>query len=120
MRDRVVYLGYVKDEHLPALYSGAAAFAFPSLYEGFGLCIVEAMACGVPVLTSNISATAEVAGDAALLVDPLSVDAIRDGLRRLLENEGLRAVLAARGLERASPVQAGVVRETRRTRCTRG
>lgn len=102
MSDRVVYLGYVKDEHLPALYSGAAAFAFPSLYEGFGLCIVEAMACGVPVLTSNISATAEVAGDAALLVDPLSVDAIRDGLRSLLENEGLRADLAARGLERAS------------------
>lgn len=102
MSDHVVYLGYVKDEHLPALYTGAAAFAFPSLYEGFGLCVVEAMACGVPVLTSNISATAEIAGDAALLVDPLSVDAIRDGLRRLLENDGLGADLAARGLERAS------------------
>lgn len=102
MGDRVLHLGYVKATHLPALYSGATAFAFPSLYEGFGLCVVEAMACGVPVLTSNISATAEVAGDAALLVDPLSVEAIRDGLRRLLEDDALRVDLASRGLERAS------------------
>jgi glycosyltransferase involved in cell wall biosynthesis len=72
------------------------------LYEGFGLCIVEAMACGVPVLTSNISATAEVADDAALLVDPLSIDAIRDGLRRLLEDDRLRSDLASRGLARAA------------------
>jgi len=102
MNDRVLHLGYVKATHLPALYSGAAAFAFPSLYEGFGLCVVEAMACGAPVLTSNISATAEVAGDAALLVDPLSVDAIRDGLRQLLGDDALRADLVSRGFERAS------------------
>ena len=64
---------------MPALYGGAAAFALPSLYEGFGLPVLEAMACGTPVLTSNTGATAEVAGDAAVLVDPRSVDAIRDG-----------------------------------------
>jgi glycosyltransferase involved in cell wall biosynthesis len=102
MRDRVLYLGYVKDEDLPALYGGAAAFAFPSLYEGFGLCVVEAMACGVPVLTSNVSATAEVAEDAALLVDPRSVEDIRDGLLWLLTDARLRADLAAKGLARAS------------------
>jgi glycosyltransferase involved in cell wall biosynthesis len=102
MRDRVQFLGYVKDEHLPALYRVATAFAFPSLYEGFGLCVIEAMACGTPVLTSSISATAEVAGDAALLVDPLSVGAIRDGLRELLTDAGRRADLAARGRARAA------------------
>ena len=102
MQDRVRYLGYVSDAELPALYSAADAFAFPSLHEGFGLPVVEAMACGVPVLTSNISATAEVAGDAAVLVDPLSVDAIRDGLRRLLEDGELRTDLSARGRARAA------------------
>ncbi len=102
MRDRVRYLGYVSDGDLPALYSAADAFAFPSLHEGFGLPVIEAMACGVPVLTSNISATAEVAGDAAVLVDPLSVDAIREGLRRLLEDADLRADLSTRGFVRAA------------------
>jgi glycosyltransferase involved in cell wall biosynthesis len=102
MRDRVQYLGYVRDEDLPALYSAATVFAFPSLHEGFGLPVIEAMACGVPVLTSNVSATAEVAGDAAVLIDPLSVDAIRDGIRRLLEDADLRADLATRGRARAA------------------
>jgi len=102
MRDRVVFPGYVKQEHLPALYNGATAFAFPSLYEGFGLPLIEAMACGVPSLTSNASATAEVAGDAALLVDPTSVDQIRDGLRQLLTDADLRGELSRRGIERAA------------------
>ena len=102
MRDRVRYLGYVSDADLPALYSAADAFAFPSLHEGFGLPVIEAMACGVPVLTSNISATAEVARDAAVLVDPLSVEAIRDGLRLLLEDTDLRTDLLTRGLARAA------------------
>lgn len=99
---RVKYLGYAPDEDLPALYSGATVFAFPSLYEGFGIPVLEAMACGVPVLTSDVSATAEVAGDAALLCDPESVASIRDGLRRLLTDETLRADYAVRGLQRAS------------------
>lgn len=102
MQDRVQYLGYVAGEHLPALYSAAAAFAFPSLHEGFGLPVIEAMACGTPVLTSNSSATGEVAGDAAILVDPLSVDAIRDGLRRILEDPSLGCDVSARGRARAS------------------
>jgi glycosyltransferase involved in cell wall biosynthesis len=101
MTDRIRYLGYVKQDDLPALHSAAIAFAFPSLYEGFGLPVLEAMACGTPVLTSNIAATAEVAGDAALLVDPLSQDEIREGLRRLLTDGDLRAGLRRRGLERA-------------------
>jgi len=102
MADRVIFPGYVKQEHLPALYAGADAFAFPSLYEGFGLPVIEAMACGVPVLTSNISATAEVASDAALLVAPTSLDAICDGLRLLLRDADLRADYARRGIERAA------------------
>jgi glycosyltransferase involved in cell wall biosynthesis len=101
MVDRIRYLGYVRPEHLPALHSAATAFVFPSLYEGFGLPVLEAMACGAPVLTSNVSATAEVAGDAALLVDPLSEDDIREGMRRLLADAHLRAELAERGAERA-------------------
>jgi glycosyltransferase involved in cell wall biosynthesis len=100
--DRVRWLGYVPPDDLPALYSGAAVFAFPSLYEGFGLPVLEAMACGTPVLTSDVSATAEVAGDAALLVNPRSVTAISEGLRRLLEDDALRAQLRARGLARAA------------------
>jgi glycosyltransferase involved in cell wall biosynthesis len=101
MTDRIRYLGYVQQDHLPALHSAATAFAFPSLYEGFGLPVLEAMACGAPVLTSGISATAEVAGDAALLVDPLSQDEILEGLRRLIQDDALRADLTRRGAERA-------------------
>lgn len=102
MNDAVRFLGYVADDELPAFYAGATAFAFPSLYEGFGLPVIEAMACGAPVLTSAIGATAEVAGDASLLVDPHSVEQIRDGLRRLLTDAGLRDDLRRRGVERAA------------------
>jgi glycosyltransferase involved in cell wall biosynthesis len=102
MRDRIVLPGYVRQADLPALYNAATAFAFPSLYEGFGLPLIEAMACGVPALTSNVSATVEVAGDAALLVDPRSVDEIREGLRRLLTDAALRDELSRRGRARAA------------------
>jgi glycosyltransferase involved in cell wall biosynthesis len=102
MRDCVRWLGYVPDDDMPALYAGASAFVFPSLYEGFGLPVLEAMACGTPVLTSDVSATAEVAGDAAMVVPPESVPLIRDGIRRLLEDDALRRDLRERGLVRAA------------------
>lgn len=96
------FTGYVSQDDLPALYSGAALFAYPSLYEGFGLPPLEAMACGVPVLTSNSSSIPEVVGDAALSVDPMNVDAIAEGLRELMTNEDLRKRLAAEGFDRAA------------------
>ena len=102
MRKDVVLTGYVPDEDVPALVAGAVALAYPSRYEGFGLPVLEAMACGTPVLSSNVSAIPEVTGDAALLVDPTSEDAIADGLRRIVEDDGLRARLSAAGIERAA------------------
>jgi glycosyltransferase involved in cell wall biosynthesis len=101
LEERVRFLGFVPDEDMPALYSGATCLAFPSLYEGFGLPVLEAMACGAPVLTSNVSATAEVAGDAALLVNPYDTDALTEALDRLLTDAELRARLRGLGIERA-------------------
>jgi len=98
----VRFAGYIEQEDLAALYSLATVFAYPSLWEGFGLPVLEAMACGTPVLTSNVSSLPEVAGDAALLVPPTDVDAIADGLTRLLGDAALRADLAARGLRRVA------------------
>jgi glycosyltransferase involved in cell wall biosynthesis len=94
-------LGYVSDSELEDLYQRASLLAFPSLDEGFGMPILDAMARGVPVLTSNISAMPEVSGDAALLVDPTDVNAIADGLRRLSTDSELRDTLIVRGLARA-------------------
>lgn len=102
LRDHVHFIGFADDADLPTLYSGASAVAVPSLYEGFGLPVLEAMACGVPVLTSNLSSLPEVAGDAALLVDPLDTEAIAAALMRLLSDSALRAELIARGLKRAA------------------
>ena len=99
LQGRVIFPGYVADEDLGALLSGATAFIFPSLYEGFGIPVLEAGGCGVPVITSNTSSLPEVAGHAALLVDPLDVDAIADAMYRLVTEESLRADLARRGLE---------------------
>ncbi len=96
---RVLFPGYVADDDLPALLSGATAFVFPSLYEGFGIPVLEAGACGVPVITSNTSSLPEVAGDAALLVDPHDVDAIAAAMHRLITDDALRAELARRGQE---------------------
>jgi glycosyltransferase involved in cell wall biosynthesis len=96
---RVLFPGYVPASDLPALLGGALAFVFPSLYEGFGLPVLEAGACGVPVITSNTSSLPEVAGDAALLVDPYDVDAIAEAMYRLVTDDALRAELARRGLE---------------------
>jgi len=98
---RVYMPGYVPDEHLPALYSGAIALVYISLYEGFGLPPLEAMACGTPVLTSNVTSLPEVVGDAALMVDPYDVDAIAEGIKRLIEDDNLRKELSQKGLARA-------------------
>jgi glycosyltransferase involved in cell wall biosynthesis len=98
---RIRDLGYVADDLRPALQAGARAFVYPSLYEGFGLPPLEAMACGTPVLTSNVSALPEVMGDAALYVDPEDVPALAAALTRLWDDESLRADLRARGLARA-------------------
>jgi glycosyltransferase involved in cell wall biosynthesis len=100
-REDVVLPGYVDDEDLPALYSAAELFAYPSLYEGFGFPVLEAMACGTPVLTSAVSSLGEIAGDAAVLVDPTSEEEIAEGLARGLE-AGAREGLASRGLRRAA------------------
>ena len=101
LTDRVRFVGPVADDDLPALYSGARCFVFPSLYEGFGLPLLEAMACGTPVACSNVSSLPEVASDAALLFDPLDVESMADALARLLRDADLRADLRERGLRRA-------------------
>ncbi|MBC7251223.1 MAG: glycosyltransferase family 4 protein [Anaerolineae bacterium] len=97
LAERVLFTGYVADADLPALLSGARVFAFPSLYEGFGFPVLEAMACGVPVVCSHASSLPEVAGDAALLVDPLDTAAWAAALERALVDEELRADLVRRG-----------------------
>jgi len=99
-RDRIEVTGYLSNDRLVELYRRAKIFAFPSLDEGFGMPVLEAMAHGVPVVTSNRSALPEVAGNAALLVDPYDVASIEDGLERLMSNPDLRSGLAERGLER--------------------
>lgn len=98
----VIFTGYLPDADLPAFYRSAAAFVFPSLYEGFGLPVLEAMACGTPVITSQAASLPEVTGDAALLVDPLDTTAIAKAIHRLLDDAGLAADLRARGLARAA------------------
>lgn len=98
--ERVVFLGRIAEEALPAVYRGALAVAYVSLYEGFGLPPLEAMACGTPVLASNVTSLPEVLGDAGLLVDPLEVEAMAHGLSRLIEDETLRSDLVRRGRER--------------------
>jgi len=99
--DEVRFLGYVPLDDLPALYSAASVYLYPSLFEGFGFTPAEAMACGCPVVTSNVSSLPEVVGDAGLTVDPKSVPAITDALRSILSDPDRRAGLGARGLERA-------------------
>ena len=102
LKDRVIFIGAVDEADLPALYSGARLFVFPSLYEGFGLPVLEAMACGTPVVYSASSSLPEVAGDAGLTFDPGDVEALATTIQRVLANPDLRVHLRQRGLERAA------------------
>ena len=97
LQDRAHFFGYVPEEEKALLYNAAACFCYPSLYEGFGLPPLEAMACGVPVVTSNVSSLPEVVGKAGLTVDPTDRAALRDALRRVLSDRGLRDELSTQG-----------------------
>ena len=102
LTDDVVFTGYVREEDIPVLYSGAEFFVFPSLYEGFGLPVLEAMRCGTPVLTSHVSSMPEVAGEAALYVDPCSVEDISEKVLKLAYDDTLKARLREKGFIQAS------------------
>lgn len=102
LEEEVVFPGFVKDEDLPALYSGAELFAYPSLYEGFGIPILEAMACETPVVASVSSSLAEAGGPGPCYADPLSVDSIEDCMERVLSNSQLRQAMTAAGLRHAA------------------
>ena len=99
---RVHFTGYVSDEFLPSLYSGAVALLYPSLYEGFGLPPLEAMACGTPVVTSRNTSMPEVVGGAALLVDPFDIDSIAAAILQVVSSASLRDTLSAKGLVQAA------------------
>lgn len=100
--ERVKFAGYIEDPDIAAVYSGAAVFAYPSLYEGFGLPILEAMSCGTPVVTSDTSSMPEVAGGAAALVSPHSAEGIAAALSRVLERAEVRREMKEKGLKRAA------------------
>ncbi|NDJ85676.1 MAG: glycosyltransferase family 4 protein [Chloroflexi bacterium] len=102
LENSVLFTGYVPETDLPIIYSGADVFVFPSLYEGFGLPVLEAMACGTAVVTSNTSSLPEVIGDAGLQVDPYSVDEIASAILRLLGDAALRHRLQQKAIERAA------------------
>ena len=102
LQGSVHFPGFLPDEDLPALYSRADLFVLPSLYEGFGIPVAEAMACGCPVVTTTTGCSPEVAGGAAVLVDPYDPQAIADGILRALEDEPLRAEMVSKGLVRAA------------------
>lgn len=97
----IIFTGYVPEDDLPALYSGALCFVYPSFFEGFGLPPLEAMSCGAPVITGNRTSLPEVVGDAGLMVDPFDEDAIADAMRRIIEDTPLRENLRTRGFEQA-------------------
>src|SRR5262249_17543339 len=97
----IIFTGYVSAPDLPALYSGAVCFVYPSYFEGFGLPVVEAMQCGVPVITGNLTSLPEVVGEAGLLFDPLDTRALVEAITRILVDSDYRATLRIKGLKRA-------------------
>jgi len=101
LSDRIIFTGYVSDDDLPRWYQAATVFCYPSLYEGFGLPVLEAMACGVPVVTSRTSSLPEVAGDAALLIDPTDVRGLANTLQSVLADDARRQAMSAAGIARS-------------------
>lgn len=97
----IIFTGFVPEEDLPLLYNSSRLFVFPSLYEGFGLPVLEAMACGIPVITSRTSSLPEIAADAALYVDPLSIDSIVEAIDQVYKDEDMRGSMIERGIQRA-------------------
>jgi glycosyltransferase involved in cell wall biosynthesis len=102
LENDVIRIKNLSDEELPIIYNISDLFVYPSSYEGFGLSILEAMACGVPVIASNLSSIPEVVGDAGILVDPRNCEEIKDAVYKLISNEALRQHYVKKGLERAS------------------
>ncbi|WP_013325273.1 glycosyltransferase family 4 protein [Gloeothece verrucosa] len=102
LRNRVIFTGYIPDEDLSAIYSGATAFVYPSLYEGFGLPPLEAMQCGTPVITSNTSSLPEVVGNAGIMIDPKQEDDLCQAMLNVINNSQLRASLSQKGIQKAS------------------
>ena len=101
LQKEVIFIGFIPDNDLPALYNAANLFVYPSLYEGFGLPPLEAMSCGCPVITSNISSLPEVVGDAGIMIDPYSVDELYEAMHKVLINEIVRKDMIKKGLERS-------------------
>jgi glycosyltransferase involved in cell wall biosynthesis len=101
LKSRIFFTGFVPDQDLSAIYSGATCFVYPSLYEGFGLPPLEAMQCGVPVITSNVSSLPEVVGDAGMMVSPKDEEGLCRAIYRVASDQSLRASLAVKSLERA-------------------
>lgn len=102
VRDQILFVGYVPEEDLPALYTAAKCFVYPSYFEGFGIPTLEAMRCGTPTITSNRTCFPEIIGDAGLMVDPFDERAIQEGMVRVLGDEKLRRELSEKGTKRAS------------------
>jgi glycosyltransferase involved in cell wall biosynthesis len=102
LRGKVVFTNFIPDDELNVLLSNALAFVHPSLYEGFGMPVIEAMTAGVPVICSNAGSLPEVAGDAALFFDPYNVDEIAAAMKRIVEDEGLRRELIQKGYKQAA------------------
>lgn len=119
IRERIHLTGFVDDEYLASILSMADIVAYPALYEGFGLPVVEAMACGTPVLTSSVSSLPEAAGGAAVLADPESVEDMASKLLKMATDEELRESLASRGLARVSRLSWNKVAEMTLDTCLR-
>jgi glycosyltransferase involved in cell wall biosynthesis len=101
IKDRVLFTGYVPDEDLPSLYNLADVFVYPSFYEGFGMPVVEAMACGTPVIATNVASLPEIAGNACILVNPDSVESLAEGIYSCLTSPSLMESLSQAGLRRS-------------------